>query len=344
MTRSASRIAVIGAGMAGLACARDLGLAGFEVTVFEKSRGTGGRLATRRVAAPGGDLTFDHGAQFVTARDPSFRAELAALVQAGAAAPWDPAGPDPAMARGSLDAPRGPGRDGAAEPWYVGAPGMSGLVKPLAAGLAIETGVRAERLERGPDGWRVFLEEDQEPAGPFAALVLAIPAPQAAELLGERAAAFPALGAVRYGPCWAVMGALAEPLPWRCDAAKPRSEPLAWAARNGSKPGRAGGFDTWVLHASPAWSRAHLEDDPAWAAENLWDAFSTMVGAPCDPAYVAAHRWRYALVEAPAGADCLADEASGLALCGDWCIGPRVEAAYLSGRAAAARVAAWARG
>ena len=78
--------AVIGAGIAGLSCARALAASGVHVTVFDKSRGSGGRMSTRR----GEGWACDHGAQYFTARDPLFQAELARWQAAGVAARWQP--------------------------------------------------------------------------------------------------------------------------------------------------------------------------------------------------------------------------------------------------------------
>ena len=58
-------IAIIGAGISGCSCAHQLTQAGHQVTVVEKGRGVGGRMATRRMDG----ARIDHGAQFFTARD-----------------------------------------------------------------------------------------------------------------------------------------------------------------------------------------------------------------------------------------------------------------------------------
>jgi len=118
------RIAIIGAGMAGLSCARVLADAGLSPIVFDKSRGLGGRLATRRADT----LRFDHGAQFVTARGDDFRAYLTEHAK-----PWRP--------------------EGGGE-WYVGVPAMNALVKPMADGIDIRLGEAVEPQQVGT-GWQV---------------------------------------------------------------------------------------------------------------------------------------------------------------------------------------------
>ena len=317
MNSHRSRIAVVGAGMAGLACARGLARDGLDVAVFDKSRGLGGRLATRRTGA----LAFDHGAQYVTTRSDAFRQVMAELVAAGAAGAWHPAGAD---TRG--------------EPWYVGAPGMSALARPLADGLPVAHERRAVGLHRAAGGWQVRFA-DGEQAGAFDAVVLAVPAPQAADLLGDRAGHFPELAGVSMAPCWAAMAAFDTPLAVPFDVVKPDDDVVAWMARNNSKPGRPDGADQWVIHATAPWSRAHLESAPDAVADTLVRHLARLCDQPDRwPALSIGHRWRYAFVDRPLGRDCLWRPDLALGLAGDWCLGARVEAAFTSGAALGALV------
>lgn len=312
-------IAIIGAGMAGLACARRLADEGLPVVVYDKGRGLGGRLATRRV----GDLAFDHGAQYATARAPAFMAALGTAAGHGHAAGWH--------AAWAMLAEEGMTRTTVSEPRWVGAPGMGGLVHDLAAGVAVHAGIRITSLAHAADGWRLG-DADGAVHGPFRRVVLAVPAPQAMDLLGVWVDRFPALAAVRYAPCWAALVAWPDPLPLPFDAARLDVDPvLTMAARTSGRPGRPQGGDCWVLHATPEWSRRHLEDTADAVAPRLLDRFLTLTGVAETVLHCTAHRWRHALVEQAAGAPFLRDEALGLALCGDWCLGPRIELAFLSG-------------
>jgi hypothetical protein len=122
------------------------------------------------------------------------------------------------------------------------------------------------------------------------------------------------------------------------DGATIAGSPLGWVARDSSKPGRPAG-ERWVLHATPAWSEAHLADAPPEVTAVLHDAFAAVVGLALPPAlHVEIQRWSHALVTTPVGEDCLWDAAAGVGACGDWCLGGRVEAAFLSGVALAGRV------
>jgi predicted NAD/FAD-dependent oxidoreductase len=306
---------VIGAGMAGLASAAALARSGARVTVLDKGRGPGGRMAARRVEIGGETVSFDHGAQYFTARDPAFRETVAAWVQAGVAARWPAAG---------------------GEAW-VGLPGMNAPVRAMAEALDVRWSVRAERITRADALWRV---ETDGPVFTAARVLVAVPAEQAAVLLADAAPAFARLaGAVQSAPCWALMAAFAEPLPITLDCFRSETGPISWAARNSAKPGRAGG-EAWVIHASPARSR-QLIDRPAAevAAILLADFLSATGSAPAPPIHCDAHRWLYALPQAPgsggSGEGARFDAALGLGIAGDWLHSPRIEGAWLSGRALA---------
>jgi predicted NAD/FAD-dependent oxidoreductase len=329
---SIGHVAVIGAGIAGLACATTLARAGIGVTLFEKSRRPGGRVATRRVEG----LSFNHGAQFATAHGPDFAALLAGLATEGIAASWPAAG--------------GEGRRMSFRP------GMSALPAAMAeqagrAGAEVRTGRHAAFLHRTDTGWQVrhldaadirpggTASEGGELSGPFSAVLIALPSHQAASLVATAGHRFAdAAKAAVMAPCWAVMARFGEHVD-DCNVRQSAKSPIAWAAREGSRPGAGPAADHWVLHASADWSRAHLEDSPEVTGAALITAFRAETGAPT-PDLVLAHRWRYALVETPLGQACLWDDAIRLGVCGDWCLGGRIEAAHDSGTALARAVLA----
>lgn len=222
---------------------------------------------------------------------------------------------------------------------------MSALARHLGRALAVRSGTRIVALQREDRRWRLF-GDDGAAAGPFDVVVVAVPSPQAGPLLAEAPALATRLGDAVLAPCWALMLAFAEPLPTKVAAASVDGGPLAWICHDGGKPGRgregAGPAPaTWVAHASPAWSRAHLEEDRTDVAPALLAAFADSLGIDVPrPLHLAAHRWRYARVERALGEPCLYDRELGVGACGDWCLGPRLEAAYLSGLALAERVLA----
>ncbi|WP_343344313.1 NAD(P)-binding protein [Sphingomicrobium sp. XHP0239] len=308
------RVAIVGAGMAGLACARALtdADANVQVRLFDKGRGPGGRMSARRATVGGDTLRFDHGAQYFTARDPAFRSLVDEWKAASVVARWPVAGDDA----------------------FVGTPAMNAPIRALAADHDVRFACRIDRAERREGKWTLLSGESEE-TGPYDALIVAIPAEQAAPLLAshddEMASA---ARATVSDPCWTVMVRFTEPLDrpdTLCDAGA-----IGWAARDSAKPGRDG-RECWVIQAGPDWSRAHLEDDADTVATALLDAFSA-AGRDLPPHdHLAAHRWRYAR-SGSAGRDFLWNGDLRLGACGDWLLGPRVENAFLSGARLGARI------
>jgi renalase len=316
--KSFPRIAIIGAGMAGLTCARALQHAGFRPVVFDKGRSPGGRLATRRLD---GDIRFDHGAQYVTAHGDAFRATLAALVDDGFAERWRPATAN--------------GIDPATEDWITGTPGMSALVKPLATGLDLHAACEVIAVERGSAGWRVRTAANT--AGDcFDLVVSTVPVQQARRLFGAGRDVAQALDGVKMAPCWALMLVSAGPVAGLPDVLQTDSETLSWLSRNNSKPGRNAARECWVAHATPDWSNRHLELEREPVAALLVDAVQRMLGNTMPRVGQAiAHRWRYARTVEALGRPFLAGSDGTLFLGGDWALGARVECAFDSGRAIA---------
>ncbi len=332
-------IAIIGVGMAGIVCSRTLRQAGHRVTLFEKSRGLGGRMATRR--SPFG--SFDHGTQYFTVRDPRF--ELALATVPGLCRPWS------ANAVRVLD-PVGrvieAGLPGGERHW-VATPGMNALVRawgePLEEDGNVLLETRATRIARDPlmkNGWQIHTEghdgSTQVYAG-FDQVVLAIPPAQANALLqasglGELAAP---LTAVQVDPCWTLMAAWPQAVQpglitigpqW--NAARSTHHRIAWMARESSKPGREP-IERWTVQASASWSAEHVNDSSERVTAKMLKAFGEVTGIRATPAHAEVHRWLYAKTAKPLGQSHLWFKSEGIGLCGDWCLGHRVENAFVSG-------------
>lgn len=304
------KIAIIGAGMAGLACADALKNAGHCVAVFDKGRGPGGRMATRRLQTALGEVAIDHGAQYFTARDPAFKHEVATWGDRGIAVPWPLAGADA----------------------WIGVPGMNAIIKQMAADHAVTWGHLVTAITRRDNQW--WLMGHAGEIGPFDAAVLAIPAEQAAAMLSlhDFSMARVALKA-RSQPCWASLFVFDRPLDDLPMMIRNRGA-IGWATPNRAKPGR-NGPEAWVVQASGTWSLEQLEASPEHVSTMLCAALSEATGCPLpQPVAAVSHRWRYAL-SAGTGDGALWNIAIGLGVCGDWLLGPRVECAWLSGRALA---------
>lgn len=306
---------MIGAGLAGLACARVLRRAGLYVEVFEQDRIIGGRMATTRL----GLESFDHGAQYFTARSTQFKSYITEMAASGYAARWTP--------RSST------GEEGGGQmmPWYVGTPGMSAIVRPLAESVRVHTNRKVHTIERNEKGWNIWMD-DETTVGPFAAVAIAVPAPQAQLILGRLDAIADPLSRVRMSPCWALMVRLEERTLPDQDVYSDMSEVVRWIARNSTKPGRNSRGECVVVHASPAWSRETEEADPEVVAEELWSEVSHVLGLPpVRPSRMVAHLWRHGLVDSSLGESYVYSSDHKVGVAGDWCLGRLAEHAFDSG-------------
>lgn len=321
-------VCVVGAGWSGLSAARKLKAAGLDVVVLEKARGPGGRCSTRREA----EFAFDHGAQYLTARSAQFRAAVADWQRQGLIDVWQPrlavfgARPEP-----SASPP---------DARLVGTPGMNAVLKHMSGDLDCRFACRLERIAREGQSWLLSTDSRPEPLR-ARHLLLTAPPQQSASLLQGCSDLAERVARVPMNPCWALMLGYADPIESDFDGAFDNEGPLAWLARNSSKPGRAG--ETWLLHADPEWSMAQLEQDAEQVASQLLAAFHRRLPAAAaqKPSLLRAHRWRYALSPEPLQQDCLQDQSIGLVLAGDWCAGNRIEGAWTSGQAAAETMLAW---
>lgn len=319
-----ARVAVIGGGISGLVCARRLAEAGREVTVFEKSRGVGGRMATRRTPI---GASFDHGAQYFTARDERFQRQVQRWVESGVVAPWE--GKVVAVTGNQIEEGRG------STVRYVGVPSMNAPCKDLARGLNVQLQTRVAPLSthsQRPGAPWLLANDEGLTLGEFDTVVISAPAGQTAELTAGIDAVNSKADAVAMSGCWAVMLATRQSLKIPYEAAFINESILSWIARNDSKPGRGGDYECWVLHGSPEWSESNIDLTVDDALATLLDEFYRITDQrPLDLEYATAHRWRFAIPPDPHADHFLLDADRRVAACGDWCNGPRVEGAYLSG-------------
>ena len=318
------RVAVVGAGLAGLSAARILHDQGHEVVVVDKGRKPGGRMSTRQA----GDLRFDHGAQYFTARDPRFLRHVFAWRERGLVDTWD--------SRVAVLNAEGVDWDSGETDRYVAVPGMSAICEQLAADLPdVRSSWHLSAAVREGKDWRLQSFRGENISADM--LLLAIPPEQIAGLLPGTEVA-PALAGIEMRPCWAVMAEFDRPLSREFDGAFVNHGPLSWVASQASRPGRPEA-QAWVLHANPDWSARHLEDEPDEIVERLVAAARDLsLAEPFKVNSARAHRWRYALAREALEQGALWFGGHRLALAGDWCHGSRVEGAFLSGAAAAGHI------
>lgn len=304
--------------MAGLAAGEYLNSKGFVTKIFEKSRGFGGRSATRRENA----LQFDHGAQYFTVQHEAFRKKVEQWIKQDVVRIWD--GKIVSIKNGSIHAIN------ETSVRYVGVPGMNAMAKALAEALDIACPIRVQSIQRKDKRWQIYDDEDHL-LGEFDIVIITVPPRQALPFLGIIPNWKKKISQVEMQPCWAAMVNFADRLNVPYDAAFVEGSPLSWIARNGSKPRRPDG-ESWVLHASVSWSREHLEKETDWVLDTLLNEFFKQFNlSRSETTLRKAHRWRYALAANPLHNDYLWDDRYRFAVAGDWLRQSRIEDAYLSG-------------
>lgn len=315
-----TKIAIIGAGLSGLSLARMLQERA-EVTLFEKSRGLSGRMATRR-AEP---YSFDHGAQYITARTPAFQHFIQPLIAAGVIERWSARyvkfdGEQIVERKNWIDD----------EPRYVFVPGMNRIGQHLSQGLNIQLNTRINSLACH-DTWQLTDEEGRHYAG-FDWVISTVPSPQAIALLPETFQYHTDIKGIEMRPCLSLMLGFEQGLALDFDAAHVMNADVSWIAVNSHKPGRADRF-ALVVHSSEQYALMHIDDDRGAVMQHLIAETSRIIGRDIGGAadYKTVHGWRYANnATRTTQSTVFIDDKHQLAACGDWCLGGRVEGAFTS--------------
>ena len=327
------RVAVVGAGMSGLACAQQLLAAGLHPRVFERGRTTGGRCGTRETEAG----QFDHGAQEFHDAPGAFSDQIVYWIENGMALDWRARVVD-------LDMSGGVTRVGGAR--LVGVPSMQALSDDLARGVDLVVDAQVRRLVRDANGhWFVEMRGPRGDLldGPFETAVVAVAASQAVPLLAEAPLLQTRAGAIETAPVWTLLAAYAQRLDVPFDVALPDDGIIGSMARDSAKPGRSGG-ERWVVHATPAWSIAHLDHTPEEVRALMLARFEQLArSSGLVPTFLAVHRWRYAVALSGDPGPYWWDGHLRLGVCGDWFgadAGPgTVARAFVSGDALGLHVA-----
>tara|TARA_B100000427_G_scaffold59991_1_gene47215 strand:- start:3271 stop:4257 length:987 start_codon:yes stop_codon:yes gene_type:complete len=315
------QIAIIGGGLSGLVAAGILQETA-QVTVFEKSPGCGGRVATR-FADP---FIFDHGAQFFKARSNDFQMFLDPLIKQGVIHRWDANFSE--IKNGVVSKKTIWSNH---EPHYVGYPNMNSLGLYLSESLTCISKTHIKSIDQN----RFYKWTLTDTAGSrydnFDWVIVSTPAKQSAELLPSHCQFYHQLPQECMKGCFTIMLGFTDSLNLAYDAALIHDPMLSWISLNHTKPGRLTS-PALVIHSTNDWAEFHLNNDITQVHSQLTHHIHDLLSINTQTAVCnIIHRWRYANCQKHDSETQFIDHNLKLAACGDWCIQGRVEAAFLSG-------------
>lgn len=320
MKKHREDIAIIGAGLAGLTAAQHLKQRA-NVTLFEKSRGVSGRIATRRA----NEYAFDHGAQFFKVKTQAFDDFIQPMLKQGIIETWHAR-----FAEIENQAIINTRNWDNTLPHYVGVPGMSAIGKFLSEGLTIHLNTCIKKVSRHEDKWLLYTNDDNC-LGQFDWIVLTPPAAQTKALLSGSFPEYDKMLKTEMAACFSLMLGFEEPVNLPYDAALVRGNDISWISVNNTKPRRARGYSL-LIHSTNAWASQHINDPKSQVQAYLIAQASKITGLELSSAnHQNIHAWRYANITKQQGDTHLLNVNQKLAICGDWFIQGRIEAAFTSG-------------
>ena len=323
------KIAIIGAGITGLTIASQLSEYA-ECTVFEKSRGKGGRMSTRRAD----NYHFDHGAQYFVAKTKAFQQFLKGALETGAIEQWNAR----FIEFTSSDVSNERTWDDSFK-HYVGTPTMSALAHFIAKGLIVENNVHIDSVTLNPlhnpaipnneKQWKLNSNSKMD-LGSYDWVISTCPVEQTRELLPVNFLYSTQLQEINMQACFAVMLGFKQALPLNFQAALVRDADISWIAVNSDKPQRPDGYSL-LIQSNNEWAEKHQNKDIAWVQDHLIKETERVINCSLsNPDYSDVHRWLYAntVKQKSNTGDVFLDIENKLGAAGDWCGNARVESAF----------------
>ena len=326
------RVAIIGAGIAGLTTAVELRARGVQADIYEKSKDSGGRLATKRLKWG----QIDTGAQYFTARDERFRKKVAAWEAQGIVSRWEFT--PRVLENGHLRA----SPDNILR--YVGTPSMNSIAHALAEGFSIYFNTHICQLKQVSDRWTLLTTEGERHGG-YDWVIASCPAEQTIPLLAEKTTLVEHIPSEIHGPCWALALATSGKISASIQGIF-GDETVSWVSRLSAHSDQqkfAGYDDLWMLHFSPQWSGTNGKETPVDVTATGLEWLQNTLGTSLTLVNAYQHYWRYAsiiprqqivprqqIITGQQRISVLKDKKQRIAVTGAWCCGGRVEGAYLS--------------
>ena len=313
------KIAIIGAGLSGLTIASKLKNFA-DITIFDKSRGAGGRICTR-YAEP---YVFDHGAQFFIARSNKFKNFIEPMIEAGVIQSWNAKFVE--IKKDKIISKRQWNNN---NPHYVGSPTMSSIGKYLSQDLNIQLNSEVS-INRSKDQWQIVDKEGND-QGVFDWVISTAPVSQSAILLPVDFKFHETLLSRKMMGCFSLMIGFDDSIDLAWEAALVAGVDISWISVNSSKPGRNGNF-TLLVHSTNLWAEENINEEKDAVIEHLMNETSKIIGKKVyDANHIDLHRWKYANIKKQDVGPPFIDKKNKIAACGDWCIKGRIESAFLSG-------------
>ncbi len=317
------KFAIIGAGVTGLSLAQMLQSAGLTVTVFEKSRGRGGRASSKRLDWASCDL----GAQYFTVRDEHFRLAVENWLKQGWITKWDFT-PYRISDNQCLPSPDRTHR-------FVGIPTMNQFLKQMTKSIKVELNTEIAHLSKAQAQWQIW-DNQQNLIGLYDWAISTVPAEQARAFFPSYPQLHNQIPEKVHTPCWAVALATKGHIAPKIQGVF-GDRTISWLSRDSSKPNRESSTtdcdDVWVLHFSESWSQTHIELPEQEMVDLAFNWLADKLSAPeLELRHSYRHFWRNARFDQnqPLRSDIICDLELKAAVLGDWCYGGRIENAYLA--------------
>ena len=313
------KIAIIGAGMSGITVAKELAKSN-EVVVFDKSRGIGGRMATRRTP----NYHFDHGAQFFTAKSDEFKELCQKAKKDNVIEKWECQLVE--ISDNNINTKSYVNNS----QYFVAKPQMNSLCKYMGKDLNILLSKKIDAINFDKNKWSLkTLENDI--FEDFDYLILAIPSHQAVNLIPGNFKHFDIVSNIKMSGCFTLMLGFQEDINLEFDAALVKESNISWISLNSSKPGRKNGYSL-VVNSSNRWADENIEEELEIIKEKMITSLKEIINFDFNNIdYQNIHRWSYANAALRKGDKSLFDKSLNLGICGDYLISGRVENAFLSG-------------
>lgn len=318
---------VIGGGIAGLIAATVLTRHGANVTVVDKGRGIGGRLATRRLTYSDAiEGVFDYGAQYFTVSDSQFQEWVDEWLAAGIITKWSQGF---FQETGEFKSSN--------KACYRGVTSNRSIAQYLARSLSVHTSTQVTTLTWSGAKWQAQTQTGESFEADY--LLLTPPVPQTLALLDNSGIELTAevrekLERVSYYPCITMLALLEKPSQIPAPGGLwGTGDRLGWMGCNAQKGISPNGYAV-TIQANPDFSRSHWDQENETIAEKVLQAANPWLNSPVLDYQI--HRWRYSQVAVSYGEPYLALSTPGpMVLAGDGFVAGKIEGAVLSGLAAA---------